>query len=154
MYKNVLKGNKNYLKIAGGSSYRGFELPRVKLQQIKSRGNRLWFELARVRVIGSQLYYYQNLQCLLFNLLLLKWYLLGVEKNLGHAHKTRFWYLLGVLTKFSDEHPVTFIGEYHQGRTQAPQHFNINSFCVNSVFNNCTRLYQFLLREKVIFAGM
>ena len=38
----------------------------------------------------------------MYNLLLLNWYLLGVEMNLGHAHKTRFWYLLGV---FSDEHP-------------------------------------------------
>ena len=74
--------------------------------------------------------------------------------NLGHAHKRRFWYLLGVLTKFSDEHSVTFIREYPPGRTQAPQHFNINNFCANSGFNNCTRLYQVLLREKVIFAGM
>ena len=24
--------------------------------------------------------------------------------NLGHAHETRFWYLLGVLSKFSDQH--------------------------------------------------
>ena len=32
LYRNVLKGNKNYFEIAGGSSYRGFELPRVKLQ--------------------------------------------------------------------------------------------------------------------------
>ena len=46
-YKTELKGNKNYFEIAGGSSYRWFELPRVKLQQMKSRGNRLWFELAR-----------------------------------------------------------------------------------------------------------
>ena len=28
--------------------------------------------------------------------------------NLGHAHKTRFWYLLGVLSKFSDERPRHF----------------------------------------------
>ena len=28
--------------------------------------------------------------------------------NLGHAHKTRFWYLLGVLSKFSNEHPRPF----------------------------------------------
>ena len=27
-----LKGNKNYFELARGSSYRGFELPRVKLQ--------------------------------------------------------------------------------------------------------------------------
>ena len=46
-YRSGLKGNKNYCKIAGGSSYRWFELPRVKLQQMKSRENRLWFELAR-----------------------------------------------------------------------------------------------------------
>ena len=32
MYRNELKGNKNYFELAGGSSYRGFELPRVKLQ--------------------------------------------------------------------------------------------------------------------------
>ena len=37
----------------------------------------------------------------------MNWYLLGVEMNLGHAHKTKFWYLLGVFSKFSDEHPVT-----------------------------------------------
>ena len=30
--KNDLKGNENWFKLAGGSSYRGFELPRVKLQ--------------------------------------------------------------------------------------------------------------------------
>ena len=28
--------------------------------------------------------------------------------NLGHAHKTRFWYLLEVFSKFSDEHPRHF----------------------------------------------
>ena len=28
--------------------------------------------------------------------------------NLGHAHKTSFWYLLGVFSKFSDEHPRHF----------------------------------------------
>ena len=28
--------------------------------------------------------------------------------NLGHAHKTKFWYLLGVLSKFSDKHPRPF----------------------------------------------
>ena len=27
-----MKGDKNYFELAGGSSYRGFELPRVKLQ--------------------------------------------------------------------------------------------------------------------------
>ena len=44
----------------------------------------------------------------MYNLLLLNWYLLGVEMNLVHAHKTRFWYLLGVFSKFSDEHPRHF----------------------------------------------
>ena len=32
LYRNELRGNKNYFEIAGGSSYRGFELPRVRLQ--------------------------------------------------------------------------------------------------------------------------
>ena len=40
------------------------------------------------------------------------WYLLGVEVNLGHAHKTRFWYLLGVFSKFSAEQPRHFYGQY------------------------------------------
>ena len=40
----------------------------------------------------------------MYNLLLLNWYLLGMEMNFGHAHKTRFWYLLGEFSKFSDEH--------------------------------------------------
>ena len=35
-------------------------------------------------------------------------YLLGVEMNLRHAHKTRFWYHLGVFSKFSDKHPRHF----------------------------------------------
>ena len=32
LYRNDLTGNKNYFELAEGSSYRGFELPRVKLQ--------------------------------------------------------------------------------------------------------------------------
>ena len=32
LYTNNLKGNKNYFELAGGSSYRGFELLRVRLQ--------------------------------------------------------------------------------------------------------------------------
>ena len=46
---NDLSENKNYFEIAGGSGYRGFELPRVKITVNvwrKSRGNRFWFELA------------------------------------------------------------------------------------------------------------
>ena len=35
----------------------------------------------------------------------MNWYLLGVQMNLGHAYKTRFWYLLGVFSKFSNGHP-------------------------------------------------
>ena len=31
LYKNDLRGNKNYFELVGGSSYRGFELLRVKL---------------------------------------------------------------------------------------------------------------------------
>ena len=30
--ENDLKGNENWLELAGGSSYQGFELPRLKLQ--------------------------------------------------------------------------------------------------------------------------
>ena len=30
--ENDLKGNENWFELTGGSSYRGFELPRVKLQ--------------------------------------------------------------------------------------------------------------------------
>ena len=41
-------------------------------------------------------------------MLLLNWYLLGVEINLRHAHITRFWCLLGVSSKFSDEHSRHF----------------------------------------------
>ena len=32
LYSNDLRGNKNYFELTGGSSYRGFELPRIKLQ--------------------------------------------------------------------------------------------------------------------------
>ena len=32
LYRNDLKGNKNYFELAGGSSYRGCELPRVNVQ--------------------------------------------------------------------------------------------------------------------------
>ena len=32
LYRNHLKGNKNYFELAGDSSYRAFELPRVKLR--------------------------------------------------------------------------------------------------------------------------
>ena len=34
LYRKDLKGNINYSELAGSSSYRGFELPRVKLQLI------------------------------------------------------------------------------------------------------------------------
>ena len=32
LYRNDLRENKNYFELVGGSSYRGFELPRVKLR--------------------------------------------------------------------------------------------------------------------------
>ena len=32
LYRNDLKGNKNYFELKGGSNYRGFESPRVKLK--------------------------------------------------------------------------------------------------------------------------
>ena len=45
------------------------------------------------------------------------WYLLGVEKNSSHAHKTGPWYLLEVLFKISDKHPYPFyIGVPLQGK--------------------------------------
>ena len=34
MYRNDLRENKNYFELEGGSCYLGFELPRVKLQQM------------------------------------------------------------------------------------------------------------------------
>ena len=43
----------------------------------------------------------------------LNWYLLKVEMNLGHAHKTRFWYLFGVFSKISDKHPRHFYRRLH-----------------------------------------
>ena len=53
VYRNDLKGNKNYFEFAGGSGYRAFELPEGKITgnevnlSKKSRGNWFWFELAR-----------------------------------------------------------------------------------------------------------
>ena len=32
LYRNDLKGKKSYFELVEGSSYRGFKLPRVKLQ--------------------------------------------------------------------------------------------------------------------------
>ena len=52
-----------------------------------------------------------------YNLLLLNWYLLGVKMNLGHAHKTRFWYLLELFSKCFDEHPCHF----HRGVPPPPR---------------------------------
>ena len=37
--------------------------------------------------------------------------------NLRHAHKTRFWYHLGVFSKFSDEHPRYFYLAQGNGNT-------------------------------------
>ena len=34
LYRNDLKGNKSYFKLAGGSNHRGLELLRVKLQKM------------------------------------------------------------------------------------------------------------------------
>ena len=45
--------------------------------------------------------------------IVLNWYLLKVEMNLGHAHKTRFWYLFGVFSKISDKHPRHFYRRLH-----------------------------------------
>ena len=35
---------------------------------------------------------------------------IGVEMNLGRAHKTRFWYLFGCSRNFPTSTPVTFMG--------------------------------------------
>ena len=62
LYENNLKGNKNYFKLGGKSSYRGFELLRViggKSMIMVLFSAR--FELARVRVIGSRLYVLTNI---------------------------------------------------------------------------------------------
>ena len=37
--------------------------------------------------------------------------------NLGHAHKTSFWYLLEVFSKFFDENPRHFYGGVPRGGT-------------------------------------
>ena len=52
---SLLKGNKNYFELEGALSYRGFELPRVRVTEgkitvnvrRKSRGNRFWFKFAQ-----------------------------------------------------------------------------------------------------------
>ena len=64
LYRNELRGNKNYFELAGGSSYRGQNYSKCKME-IQGKSTlvrvRARFELARVRVIGSQLY----LSCLI-----------------------------------------------------------------------------------------
>ena len=62
MYRNDLNGKKITLsllevRVIEGSSYQGLGLVNVSVNvRRKSRGNRRRFELARVRVIESQLY--------------------------------------------------------------------------------------------------
>ena len=64
LYRNYLKGNKNYFELTRGSSHRGFELPRVnhnkRMKEIQGKSTLVLvsakFELARVRVTRSQLY--------------------------------------------------------------------------------------------------
>ena len=55
-----MRENKNNFELAGGPSYRGFELQREKLPgnpgEIDIVRVSVRFELARVRVIGIQLY--------------------------------------------------------------------------------------------------
>ena len=66
------------------------------------------------------------MQCQLYNLLLLNWYLLGLELNLGHTHKTRFWYLLGVFLKFSN-YPHHFYGEVFPPPGSGPPNYKSKS---------------------------
>ena len=62
----------------------------------------------KLRTMGHQALLQHSLDYY-YNFLLLNWYLLGVEMNLRHAYKTRFWYLLGLMfSKFSNEHPRHF----------------------------------------------
>ena len=63
-------------------------------------------------------------QCQLYNLLLLKWQLLGVEMKLGQAHKTRFWYRSRCSRNFPTSTPITFIGEYPRGSKPPPPPHN------------------------------
>ena len=51
MYESDLKGNKNYFELAGVSSYRGFELPRINY----SKGNQGKWILVRVSEGSSYL---------------------------------------------------------------------------------------------------
>ena len=54
------------------------------------------------------------------------WWILGVEMNLEHAHKTRFWYLLGVMSKFSNENPRPFYRRVSlpPGGRRLPSYYN------------------------------
>ena len=54
LYRNDIKGKK-ILRVSGRFEYRGFESPGVLTVKVR-RGNRLWFELARIRGIESHLY--------------------------------------------------------------------------------------------------
>ena len=47
IYRNDLKGNKNYFELAGGSSYRRSESKIIVNVWSKSKGNRFWSKLAR-----------------------------------------------------------------------------------------------------------
>ena len=51
LYRNDLKGNKNYFELARGSSYRVFGLSSVRVTESKITGNpgktEFWLELAR-----------------------------------------------------------------------------------------------------------
>ena len=61
--KNDLKGNENCFELAGGSSSSRVRVTEGKIAinaRRKSRGNRFWFELARVPVIWGRLYLVHN----------------------------------------------------------------------------------------------
>ena len=63
LYRKDLKGNKDYFELVGGSTYQGFELPRVKLQYMyEGNPGEIDFgsSLCEVRVSGSQLYLYRK----------------------------------------------------------------------------------------------
>ena len=63
LYRNDLKADKDYFELAGGSSYRGFELLRVNytkcMKEIQGKST-------LVRVIGNQLYFHKETASLKF----------------------------------------------------------------------------------------
>ena len=73
LFSRLFKGTKH------GSSYRGKNYIENDL-----RGNENWFELAKVRVIGSRLYFWRNSRCFIWwwNTVLNAWYYFSKKKKI------------------------------------------------------------------------